>query len=306
MAVDALQKSSLEGDAVPPVPDQTTEQPESKAKRKAKPKKAKSGAKALRPSFLYIGGAVLLLVAVGGWLLMRNWNTTFPNTTEPVQRPQRPQVDPIARAQQLHAEGNTPLALAQLRRLPPNHEKYTEAQALIAQWEAPDEEAAPPALSPEQVETRDQLVADARSAFGRREFLRAQELLTQASGIGALEADAAELEQAVALELQPLRSEIAIFRQGEWAEALRSLWRLREEDPGNPDIQRLMVDSYYNLGVRALQRSDTQEAAENFNEALGLAGSDAELARLLRFTQTYDRRQPDLLYRIFVKYLPFR
>ena len=104
----------------------------------------------------------------------------------------------------------------------------------------------------------------------------------------------------------PLRSEIEIFRQGEWDYALRSLWGKHEEEPGNRDIRRLMIDSYYNLGVRDLQRADPISATESLTEAVALAGSDPEIQRLLDFAETYSKRSPDLLYRIFVKYLPFR
>ena len=120
------------------------------------------------------------------------------------------------------------------------------------------------------------------------------------------DAEALQLQTAAALELQPLRSEIEIFRQGEWGEALRSLWQIRETDPNNPDVQRLMVDSYYNLGVRDLQRRDPLSAATNLREALELAGSDEDVERVLEFAEAYQQRPVDLLYRIFVKYLPFR
>lgn len=88
--------------------------------------------------------------------------------------------------------------------------------------------------------------------------------------------------------------------------ALRDLWLLRERMPDSPDVNRLMVDSYYNLGVRALQRGDTASASEHFSEALSFTSGDPELQRVSRFANTYQERPEDLLYRIFVKYLPFR
>ena len=71
-------------------------------------------------------------------------------------------------------------------------------------------------------------------------------------------------------------------------------------------MTRLLVDSYYNLGLRALQRKDVTEASEQFKEALGLSPDDPELLRLADFAATYQTRSTDLLYRIFVKYHPFR
>jgi hypothetical protein len=66
-----------------------------------------------------------------------------------------------------------------------------------------------------------------------------------------------------------------------------------------------MIDCYYNLGVRDLQRGDTVSAAEMFDEAQHLRPNDRELQRLSRFAKAYQQRSQDLLYRIFVKYLPF-
>jgi Tfp pilus assembly protein PilF len=67
-----------------------------------------------------------------------------------------------------------------------------------------------------------------------------------------------------------------------------------------------MVDSYYNMALRDLQRMDSAKAAENLREALGLDPGDKGLQRQLAFAQTYQERPKDLLYRIYVKHLPLR
>ena len=68
----------------------------------------------------------------------------------------------------------------------------------------------------------------------------------------------------------------------------------------------MIIDCYYNLGVRDLQHADPGKAAEKFKEAKKLAPDDAGVNRQLLFAQTYLERGPDLLYRIYVKYLPIR
>jgi len=97
-----------------------------------------------------------------------------------------------------------------------------------------------------------------------------------------------------------------LFRQGDWEFALPNLWRLQDEHPGNKDIVRLMVGCYFNLGLRDLQRGDPVAASEKFGEALSLAPDDVELQRLAAFASAYQQRPSDLLYRVFVKYHPFR
>ena len=256
-------------------------------------------------TFRIVGAAVLVVLAVVGWLLYENWDNFFPNasdTTVPVR------LDPITRAQRTYDEAGAAIAIAQLRRLSPGHPQYAEAQALVAKWEAllnasrPEEEVP----EPESLAARDQLVEEARAAFQGRNFLLAQELLERGAAQSALEDDAKEMLEQAKDNLAPIQSEIAMFRDGEWEMSLRNLWRMWESGSTNPDIRRLMVDSYFNLGVRNLQRNDAASAISNFKEAQELSADDAELSRLIEFAETYQGRPEDLLYRIFVKYVPFR
>jgi Tfp pilus assembly protein PilF len=87
---------------------------------------------------------------------------------------------------------------------------------------------------------------------------------------------------------------------------LPDLWRRHEENPADRDVTHLIVDCYYNLAVRDLQRADTRKAAENLKEAAKLEPSDPILGRHIAFAETYQTRDKDLLYRIYVKYLPTR
>jgi tetratricopeptide (TPR) repeat protein len=150
------------------------------------------------------------------------------------------------------------------------------------------------------------LVEAARGAYASREYMRAQTLFEQAEAIAPLDPTAAELLADSKRQLQPLADQIAMFKQGDWEFVLPTLWRAHEADPQNPDIVRLMVDSYYNLAVRDLQREDPRSAADKLKEATQLAPQDPEVRRLARFADLYRDRVQDLLYRVFVKYLAFR
>ena len=178
----------------------------------------------------------------------------------------------------------------------------------MAQWEAALDASNPDKDEPEPeiLANRDRWVEEAQTAAAAGEFRLAREYLNRASSHAPLDDGASELLEQTEIELDPLRTEIAMFSDGEWDLALRNLWRMWEGDSATPDVRRLMVDAYFNLGVRDLQRNDVEAAAGNFREALELAGEDDQLARLIRFAQTYEGRRDDLLYRIFVKYLPFR
>jgi len=274
-------------------------------------------------TFLYVGAAVLVVVLVGAWVVLEQWDRFFPNANGPIAS--QPTQDPIARASEYHAEGKTSFAIMLLRRLGPDDPHYQEAQALITQWEAkagqPSAEVGPEAETADgaggepgdtppgerQGVTRERLLDDARQAIRNREFLRAESLLLEAQKRGDLDAGATGLLNRAREELEPIRREIELVRGGDWEFALPDLWRQREADPDNADVNRLLVTSYYNLGIRDLQRGDADAAVSQFEEAANLVnGTDPELERHLRFARAYQGRTKDLLYQIYVKYLPFR
>lgn len=262
-----------------------------------------------RTKFFVIGAAVLAVVLIAFWFIWDNRQLFFPQSgAENAARVAPETVDPIERARRLHERGKTAIAVAQLRRIPQDSVSYAEAQALIAQWESQGSPDAGQIALPStaDLEQQAELIASARAAYRNREFLRASDLFRQAAGIAPLEGTASALREDAELQIQSIRPEISTFRQGEWELVLPALWSMRETDPGNRDVQRLIIDSYYNLGVRDLQRGLPAAAAGKFGEALALEPDDEELQRLFVFAQTYESRGQDLLYRIFVKYLPFR
>lgn len=280
-----------------------------------------------RRLFLLVGGAVLVLAMAGAWLLLQNRDRLFPNSTpetEAGDSAAQPAQSPIERATGLQKTGKTAMAVAQLKRIPPNDPQYAEAQRLIAEWEgrtSPEPAAmavpaaegvgeapapAVPAAPSENALRRQELLAAARRAYGERRYLRAFSGFQQAAASGALEGEDARLLEDSKRRLAPIAQEIDLFRQHEWEFVIPRLWRLREENPEDRDIAQLIADSYYNLGVRDLQRADASKAAENFQEALNLQPNDPVIRRHLQFAQTYEELPKDLLYRIYVKYLQFR
>jgi len=259
--------------------------------------------------FIAIGSGVLLLVLAGGGLVWSKWDSMFPNAAEaPTNAPSQP--DPIARAQRLHENGKTSNAIGILKRLSPTDPDYQEAQALIEQWqvaqqsatEALEGESGP---SDEDLALREILISQAQEAAESGRYIRAQKMLADASAIAPLEETLSDLQGEVETQIAPIASELAMFRQGDWQYAVPSLWRVVDKDPSNVDALYMLSDAYYNLGVRDLQRGDLKGAVGHFGESYELS-SDEEAERLRIFASTYLNRSEDLLYRTFVKYLPFR
>jgi tetratricopeptide (TPR) repeat protein len=261
-------------------------------------------------SFALIGSAVLILLLAVGWFVYSNWNRFFPASgPEDGATTGQSQTDPIARARELHEAGNTAMAINVLRRLPPGNDQYAEAQAMIAAWESgsqPEDESPSNEPSQEALALRDELLRLAQQAISREEHLLALSLLAQADAIKDLEEDHEALQNKANVALDFLREERDLFDQGDWEYALPNLWRMHDNSRGNPDIIRLMVNSYYNLGLRDLQRGDAKSALEKFEEAQQLVEGDEDLDRLAQFSSAYAQRSADMLYRIFVKYQRFR
>ncbi len=267
---------------------------------------AKKGGGAPSPRFLLIGGGVLALLAVGGWFLFSQRERLFPNAEPAATSAEPAQADPLARAQELHAAGKTPNAVAMLRRIPGTDPRYAEAQSLISQWEkipAPEEAATG---DPLLAARRRALLEQGQAALEAGENFRARRLFTRAAELAPLDGDWITLSTTAEERLAPLASEVRQFTDGDYEFLINALWRRREAEPDNRDLQRMLVDAYHNLGVLDLQRGDAASAREKFREARLIDPADPAIQRLERFAVLYEQRGPDLLYRIFVKYAPLR
>jgi len=255
-----------------------------------------------------LGALVLVLVVGGGGFLATHWNDFFPNQDD-APAPGGRQVDPLDRATKMHEAGQTENAIIVLERIPESDPAWENAQAVIAQWKAlvetpPEEVATGP--SEEQRRRYNVLLGAARSAHGEGHFIQARKYFDRASKVLPLDASDQGLRLEAERILEPLKNEIEGFNAGEYSTILPTLWRKRDDEPENHDIETLIVDSYYNLALTDLQRSNPSGAASKIKEALEVRPESRDLQRLHLFAQTYSKRQPDLLFRIFIKYLPSR
>jgi tetratricopeptide (TPR) repeat protein len=314
---------------VPPEPGEAPARGERREPRRAAVRQGRASRR-----FLYIGGAVLAAVLLAGLGLYWKWDSIFPNLpADHLATPApAPAASPVTRAVTLHNQGKTVNALALLKRLPPGDPHYAEAQKLIAQWEAgapgatgggiaasgteplaPGVPGAPGAISApvgalptEAAAHRQELIEAGRKAYAKGDYLHASEQFDQAAVIARLDPPEAEQLAQAKRRLQPLAEQVKLFKQHDWEFILPTLWKMRESNPDDHNVDRLIVDSYYNLGIRDLQRADPVHAATQFAEALKLEPGDATLRRHYLFAQTYQERPQDLLFRIYVKYLPYR
>ena len=308
-AFGAAPPSDLKEEILVP-PEGATTQPRRERKERTPATAVADGAPAGRAkrTFLLVGAGVLALVLVAGWFLFQNRDRLFPNSESEIPL-QAQGTDAITRAKKLHDAGKVEIAINQLKRIPANEPSFAEAQKLIAAWQAGGSgtpATAVPGPTPEQVAAREPVLAQAREAYSARGYLKAAALFKQAAEIAPLAGTDGELFEDAKRQLVPISTQVQLFHDHEWEMLLPQLWRLREANPGNLDVQQMLVDCYYDLGVRELQRSNPVKALQQFQEAQKLAPGDAELGRNLAFAKAYQGQSPDLLYRIFVKYTRFR
>jgi hypothetical protein len=176
---------------------------------------------------------------------------------------------------------------------------------LISQWEKLATADAP-AVDPRLAARRRGLLESAQQALAGGENFLARRRFEQAAELAPLEGDWVAMAAAAEERLQPMALELQLFKDGDYEYLVNQLWRRREADPANRDLARLLTVAYYDLGVLDLQRGDPAAAREKFREARAIDGNDPMLQRLERFAATYEKKSQDLLYRIFVKYLPMR
>jgi len=268
--------------------------------------------------FAIVGSVVLVAALGGGWFVWQNKDRFFPNSQQPDDSGGAASAtDPIAQATALHKAGKDARAVNQLKHIPPSDPHYQQAQDLIKQWGggggagAPDATTAQtpagpvapaaPAIPPERLAA----LEAAHKAYAEGSYIRASEILDQAANTGRLDPGDEDMLARAKAQIEPLAKQIELFKQHEWEYLIHDLWRIRDKTPSR-DVDHMLIDSYYDLGVRDLQRADAAKAAEKFKEALNLAPNDAVLKRHMQFAQTYQERQKDLLYKIYVKYLTYR
>lgn len=297
--VDDLKEEIL----VPPEPGQERK----RAAAAAGPILVAKGGRTARRNLILAGFLGVAALGGGGWYVVTHRQQLFPNADDaPVQTPGTDPSDPLVRAKKLYDEGKAAVALAQLKRMPPEAPQYAEAQTLIAAWEAALAPPAPVGEESEESRRLRQALELARTAHAAGDYLRARDMFEKLAAIAPLgEADAQALAETMQL-LAPFDGELRLIAQGETERALPSLWRRLDDVPSDRVARLLVVTCYYNLGISDLQRGDPKGAAEKLGEAYGLAPDDEVLGRHLRFAQTYAERGQDLLYRTYVKYLAAR
>jgi tetratricopeptide (TPR) repeat protein len=267
--------------------------------RKAGPAKAPAAAGKKAPLGLIAGVLAIVVLAAGGWFAWKRL------ASQPAADPVQTQAA-LTRATTLAQQGQYDQAIAILQNIKPGDPEHDRALVMIAELQQKKATAAQMIDGKPAAIFYDEQIALARSAFDAHDYAAAKRALEQATRVKPLSADAQSLYQTAAQQVAMLDGAKGLFRERRFQEALSSLQTLLTQDPQNKDIQRLITDAHFNIGALALQEEKTQDAIQAFDQVLQSNPND-ELARRSReLALRYDGEPKDLLYRIYIKYLPFR
>jgi tetratricopeptide (TPR) repeat protein len=203
-------------------------------------------------------------------------------------------------------------AIGELGKVKPDDPAYSRALKLID--DIKKKKASAGALpSPAQMvggrpaaEVAAELKEKGRAALEAGKYLEAMPLLDQASRLVAGDVELQHLLEQVTEKVTQLQSVLKSFNEQNYEAAIQLLWKMKQADPTNIDVDRLLTNSYYNLGVGELQGGTAEKARANFKEVMGLHPDDVLAERNMKLAEKYSNRPKDLMYRIYTKNLQVR
>ncbi|HVT43503.1 MAG TPA: tetratricopeptide repeat protein [Thermoanaerobaculia bacterium] len=212
----------------------------------------------------------------------------------------------IAEAQSLARRGDFDGAIERLVALQPDDPEHDKALELIAEYKRKKAEAAGMIGGRPATEVFAELLQKATAAFEARDYLAANQAFDEAAGIRAIPPELKSQHAEASQQVTRLNSAMLLFGEGKYDEAIELLEQLRSQDPTNRNVVQLLANAHFNLGVAAMRENRDDQAVRHFDETLELAPDDEMARRSKDLVLRYQGEGKDLLYRIYVKYLPLR
>ncbi|MGZ4810382.1 MAG: tetratricopeptide repeat protein, partial [Thermoanaerobaculia bacterium] len=224
----------------------------------------------------------------------------------------KPVTDPaVTQATLQHAiilaqAGKYDQAISTLQEIKPEDPQHDRAITMIADYQHKKTQAAEMVEGrPAGVYYQEQMSAG-RAAFETKDYDRAKKAFEQALRVRALPADARQMYDTAAQQAAKLDSAKALFNERKYQDAINNLQAMLTQDPQNKSIQRMLIDAHFNLGATARQEERLPEALQEFDNVLKSDPNDELAKRSRELASRYGGQKRDLLYKIYVKYLPLR
>lgn len=242
---------------------------------------------------------VVVVVAAGGWFLWSKFMS-------------KPAYDPSAtqalfrQAGAMAKRDRYDQAIAMLRDVKPSDPQHDKALEMIADLQHKKAQAAELVGGRPAAMVYEESVAAGRTAFEGHDYDAAKSAFDTASRIKPLPSDLAVMYTTASQQVAKLDVAKTLFTEGKYLEAIANLDPLLQADPQNLSIRKMITSAHFNLGATALQEERTADAIVQFNEVLKSDASDDLAQRSKTLAERYTGQPKDLLYKIYVKYLPIR
>jgi len=248
---------------------------------------------------LFIGVALLVVVALG-WVGYSMF--VSPKGEEDLTSASAT----LDQAQSLARSGKYDQAITLLSAIQPDDPQHDRALELISEFKNKKTQASGMIDGRPPTEVWNDLTTKGRAAFQASDFVTAKESLEKANGIKPLPPDLKSMFDTASSQVAKLDSALVLFKTGNYTDAITTLEALLQQDPQNKNIQKLLANAHFNSGVVALQEERLPEAITSFDRVLKANPNDEIAKRSKEIAGRYEGQQKDLLYKIYVKYLPMR
>jgi tetratricopeptide (TPR) repeat protein len=243
--------------------------------------------------------AAVVIAAALGWFVWSKYMAKpayDPSLTEATMR----------QAQVLAKRGHYDEAIAKLQDVKPADPQHDKALEMIADLQHKKAQAAEMVNGRPAAQVYDESIAAGRAAYEAHDFDTAKKAFDNAARIKPLPPDVKPIYDAASEQSARLEGARALFADQKYQETIATLNPLLQADPQNQSIRRMLVGAHFNLGAAALQEERVPDAIREFDEVLKNDPNDTMAKRSKELAERYSGQTKDLLYKIYVKYLPLR
>jgi tetratricopeptide (TPR) repeat protein len=241
----------------------------------------------------------VVVVAAAGWFLWSKYMA-------------KPPYDPAA-TQAIFVQANSlakrqrfDQAIAILGDIKPSDPQHDKALELIADLQHKKAQAAQMINGRPASIVYEESIAAGRTAFDAHDYEAAKTALETAARIKPLPPDLAAIYTTASQQVSKLEVAKALFKERRYQDAVTNLDPLLAADPQNQSIRRMIIAAHFDLGATALQEERLPDALREFDEVLKSDPNDELAKRSRSLAERYSGQPKDLLYKIYVKYLPLR
>jgi len=212
----------------------------------------------------------------------------------------------LQQAQALSAKGKYDQAISMLQDIKPEDPLHDKALLMISDIQKKKAQASEMIDGRPAALVYQESLANGKTLFDNHDYDGAKKAFELAMRVKPLTPEMKTMYDTAAQQVAKLDSAKSLFNEHKYSDALANLQQLQAADPQNKNIQRLVEDAHFNLGAVALQNENLNDAVSQFDEVLKIDANDDLAKRSRELAVRYQTEPKDLLYKIYVKYLPLR